>query len=71
LTDRLVVGLAFIALGVVMIVSRDSFARETVRSQNRWFRQRQGLREVRINRWIYPLVGCGFIVFGVAYLLGA
>jgi hypothetical protein len=51
-----------------MIVNRDSFARETVRSQNRWFRQRQGDREVGINRWIFPFVGCGFIVFGIAYL---
>jgi hypothetical protein len=62
------VGLAFTAIGVMMIVDRDRLARDTVRSQNRWFRQRQGEREVRINRWVYPFVGCGFVVFGLIYI---
>jgi hypothetical protein len=67
--ERLLVGLAFMAIGVIMIVNRDRLARDTVRSQNRWFRQRQGEREVRINRWIYPFVGGGFVVFSLMYIL--
>jgi hypothetical protein len=54
---------------VIAIVNRDMQASETVRFQNRWFRGRQGAKEIRINRRVYLLVGSGFIVFGLFYLV--
>jgi hypothetical protein len=69
MTERLFLGLAFIAIGVVVIVNRETDARNTVEFQNRWFRRRQGAREVSINRRVYLLVGVGFIVWGLGYAI--
>jgi hypothetical protein len=69
MTERLFLGLAFIAIGVVVIVNRETQARETVQFQNRWFRRRQGAREIRINRRVSLIVGTAFIVFGLGYAI--
>jgi uncharacterized membrane protein len=69
MTERLFLGLAFIAIGVVAIVTRETHARETVESQNRWFRRRQGATETKINRRVYLIVGIGFIVLGLGYAI--
>jgi hypothetical protein len=69
-TERLFVGLAFAAIGLVTILNRDTQARNTVKFQNRWFRQWQGEREIKINRWVYLVVGVGFIGFGLSYAFG-
>jgi hypothetical protein len=70
-SERLLVGLAAIAIGLVAILNREAQARATVESQNRWFRRKQGAREVRINRWVYSIVGVGFIVWGLAYAISS
>jgi hypothetical protein len=70
MTDRLLLfGLAFVAIGLVVIFNRETHARETVAFQNRWFRRRQGAREVRINRRVSLVVGVGFIVWGLGYAI--
>ena len=67
--ERVAIGLAFIAIGLLVIFNRETQARETVEFQNRWFRFKHGAKEVRINRRIYPVVGAGFIVWGIVYAI--
>jgi hypothetical protein len=68
-TERLLFGLAFAAIGLVVIFNREADARHTVEFGNRWFRRRHGAREVRINRRVYLLVGVAFIVWGLGYAI--
>jgi hypothetical protein len=68
MTEEIIVGLVSVIAGCLMLIFRDSFARNIIKFPLWGFNF--GEREIKANKFVIGIVGTGFIIFGTLSLSG-
>lgn len=68
--DQFIVGAIAIVAGLIAVVFREGLARGAMQFQKKAFGYHIRERDIQTTRWGYLVVGCLFICWGIAKIIG-
>jgi hypothetical protein len=69
--DRIIVGIVAITAGVILIIFKQKFIRDSIGFQNKAFGFHFGQKEIDAGLRLAPMFGIVFIAMGIFFLVNA